>query len=410
MSQLAEKREELGAKHKLMERVLREAGNDYDFTKVEALGDDLDTQGKVDEFRKLNRELDDLTAECKQLEMAEIGENVRAVREVMAQPAPVKHAASSASGFKSIGAQFTESDVYTEFKRDRSSAQTVSMTFPEVEIKTLMATTAGFAPPSDRTGIVVEAVTRPIQVLDLIPVLETDSNSVTYMSQTLRTVSAAEKIEGATYAESAYEWTEKTSPVRKITDSIPVTDEQLEDVSQMRGLIDQQLAFGLRQRLDGQVITGTGVPPLLEGILNVTGIQTQAKSTDPRFDAIHKAMTKVRVTGRAMPNAIVLHPNDWEAIRLTRTADGLYILGNPAQVGPMTLFGVPVVQGDVITENTGLVGDFANYCALFDRRGVDIQAGFSGTQFVEGKQTLRADLRAAFVVFRPAAFCTVTGL
>jgi HK97 family phage major capsid protein len=76
----------------------------------------------------------------------------------------------------------------------------------------------------------------------------------------------------------------------------------------------------------------------------------------------------------------------------------------------MTLFGVPVVQGDVITENTGLVGDFANYCALFDRRGVDIQAGFSGTQFVEGKQTLRADLRAAFVVFRPAAFCTVTGL
>jgi HK97 family phage major capsid protein len=409
MSLLAEKREELGAKHKLMERVLHQAGDDYDFANVEALGDDLDTQAKVEEFRKLNRELDDLTAECKRLEFAEIGENVRAVREQMAQPA-VKHATPSQSGFKSIGAQFTGSDDYAEFKRDRSSAQTVSMSFPDVEIKTLLSTTAGFAPASDQTGIVVEAVTRPVQILDLIPVLDTDSNSVTYMEQTLRTHSAAEKLEGIAYAESAFEWTERTSQVRKITDSIPVTDEQLEDVSQMRGLIDQQLAFGLRQRLDGQVMGGTGIPPFLEGILNVAGIQTQAKGTDPRFDAIHKAMTLVRVTGRAMPNAVVLHPNDWEAIRLTRTADGLYILGNPAQAGPMTLFGVPVVQGDVITENTGLVGDFANYCALFDRRGVDIQAGFSGTQFVEGKQTLRADLRAAFVVFRPAAFCTVTGL
>jgi len=409
MSLLAEKREELGAKHKLMERVLGQAGKDYDFANVEALGDDLDTQAKVDEFRKLNRELDDLTAECKRLELDEIGANVRAVREQMAQPA-VKHAAPSAGGFKSIGAQFVEDEGYTEFKRDRSSSQAVSMTFPEVEIKTLMATTAGFAPVSDQTGIVIEKVTRPVQVLDLIPMLDTDSNSVTYMEQTLRTISAAEKAEGITYAESAYEWTEKTSPVRKITDSIPVTDEQLEDVSQMRGLIDQQLAFGLRQRLDTQVMGGSGVPPFLEGVLNTTGIQTQAKGADPRFDAIHKGMTKVRVTGRANPNAIVLHPNDWEAIRLTRTADGLYILGNPAQAGPLTLFGVPVVVGDVITENTGLVADFAVGCALFDRRGMDIQAGFSGTQFVEGKQTLRADLRAAFVVFRPAAFCTVTGL
>ncbi len=121
-------------------------------------------------------------------------------------------------------------------------------------------------------------------------------------------------------------------------------------------------------------------------------------------------MTKVRVTGRANPNAVVLHPNDWEAIRLTRTADGIYILGNPAEAGPMTLFGLPVAVGDVITENTGLVGDFANFCMIFERRGIRLMAGYSGTQFAEGKQLLRADMRVAFVVFRAAAFCTVTGI
>jgi hypothetical protein len=39
-----------------------------------------------------------------------------------------------------------------------------------------------------------------------------------------------------------------------------------------------------------------------------------------------------------------------------------------------------------------------------------VQAGFIGTQFIEGKMTLRADLRAAFVIYRGAAFAKVTGL
>ena len=405
---LTEKREQLGEKHKLMERVLQEAGADYDFTNVKALGEDLDTQAKVDKFRELNTELSDLTAECKKLELDEIAEGVRAVREHMAQPVKTVPQPSGEGGTKSIGQRFVESEQYAEFKGDHSRG--IAISFEDIELKTLMATSAGWAPDSPRIGRIAEAVTRPVQVLDLIPFGSTDSASVVYMEETLRTHSAGEKIEGATYAESAFEFTERSVQVRKITDSIPVTDEQLEDEAQIRSYLDQRLRFGLRQRLDNQVLNGTGIPPFLEGILNVAGIQTQAKGADPTFDAIHKAMTLVRVTGRAVPNAVVLHPTDWEQIRLTRTADGIYILGNPALAGPMTLFGVPVALGDVISVGTGLVGDFANWCMLYERRGVDVQVGFTGTQFVEGKQTMRADLRAAFVVFRPAAFSTITGI
>jgi HK97 family phage major capsid protein len=279
-----------------------------------------------------------------------------------------------------------------------------------IEGKTLLQTTAGFAPQSVRTGLLVEAVARPIQVLDLIPTRTIAQALDKYMEETTRTHGAAEKAEGITYAESTFVWTERSNPVQKITDSIPVTDEQLEDAPEVAGILDQRLRFGVRQRLDQQVLIGNGTPPNLKGVLNVSGIQTQAKAADPVFDAIFKAMTLIRFTGRAIPGAIVIHPTDWQNVRLTRSSTGEYIMGNPATVGANTLFGVPVAITDVLTAGTALTGDFTNFSYIGERRGIDVQIGFTGTQFTEGKKTIRADLRAVFTVSRPAAFATITGL
>lgn len=405
---LIEAQEEFGTKFELMGLVLTQAGDDNDFAKVKAFGDGLESHEVVTKFRELNTELDALQSECKKLELIQAGERYAAVKDRMSEPAEPVPQPSAQGQQKSIGRMLIESPEFKDFQKD--STQPFALNLPDVELKTLLETAAGWAPESQRTGKLVEAVTRPIQALDLIPMGSTDSASIVYMEETQRTHSGEEVIEGGTYAEDAYELTERTSQVRKISTSVPVTDEQLEDVAQIESYLDQRLRFGLRQRLDTQVIDGDGTPPNLRGILNVAGIQTQAKGTDPAFDAIHKAMTLVRVTGRAVPGGILLHPNDWQDIRLTRTADGIYILGNPAIEGPQTLFGVPVAQGDVITENTGLVGDFQNFCQLFQKRGISIEIGYVGDQFKQGRKTMRADFRVAFVVFRPTAFCQVTGL
>ena len=405
---LIEAQEEFGTKFELMGLVLKEAGKDNDFAQVKAFGDGLESHEVVTKFRELNTELDALQSECKKLELIQAGERYAAVKDTMAAPAaPLPQPSAQGQG-KSIGQMLVESPEFKDFQKD--SSQPFALTLPDVELKTLLETSAGWAPESQRIGMVVPAVTRPIQALDLIPVGSTDSASIVYMEETLRTHAGVEVIEGGTYAEDAYELTERTVQVRKIATSLPVTDEQLEDVAQIESYLDQRLRFGLRQRLDTQVVGGDGTPPNLRGILNVNGIQTQARGTDPAFDAIHKAMTLVRVTGRAIPGGILLHPNDWQDIRLTRTADGIYILGNPAIEGPQTLFGVPVAQGDVMTENTGLVGDFQNFSMIFEKRGISIEIGYVGDQFKQGRKTMRADFRVAFLVSRPSAFCTVTSL
>jgi len=249
----------------------------------------------------------------------------------------------------------------------------------------------------------------PIALLDLIPVRPINQAVDKYMEETTLTINAAEKAEGAAYAESVYVWTERSSDVQKITDSVPVTDEQLEDAAQAASIIDSRLRYGLRKRLNTQVAVGDGTPPNLSGFLD-RSIQSQARGSDPRFDAIYKAMTLVMFTGGATPNGLVFNPNDWQDIRLARTADGQYIMGNPSQPGPQTLFGLPCALETALTENTSLVGDFSNFCYLAEKRGVEVEVGYVADNFKEGKKTIRASLRTAFTVTRAYAFCKVTGM
>ena len=101
---------------------------------------------------------------------------------------------------------------------------------------------------------------------------------------------------------------------------------------------------------------------------------------------------------------------DWQAIRTLASADGIYIWGSPSESGPERIWGLPVVQTDALTENTALVGDFPNFCQLFERQGLDVRLGFVSDDFTKGKQTIRAGMRVAFVVYRATAFSTITGI
>lgn len=386
-----------------LHQIFKEAGPKLDMDAVKCV--EGDSKAKVARIRELNAEMDDLGKQVDDLKAVQRAAD--AVRDLPQQSGSGPDADSRREAkAKSFGEAFLASAAH----KGRTSGSGPEAHL-DIELKTLMTTSAGWAPESIRTGKVVDYATRPIQIIDLIPQTQTGQSSVTYMEETTLTNNAAEASEGGTYGEAALALTERTSAVRKIAVWLPMTDEQLEDEVRAKGYIDNRMPFLLRQRLDGQILVGDGSAPNLRGINNVVGIQTQAKGSDPTPDAIYKAMTLVRVTGRAMPDAVVMHPNDWQDIRLLRTADGIYIWGSPSEMGDPRIWGRPVVESDAQTENTAVVGDFGNFSELSVRRGVDVQVSNShSTYFVEGKQAIRADMRAALVFYRPAAFATVTGI
>lgn len=420
---LVEQREAFHAKQKAIGEVIelaRVPGTaELDFSRPEVLAKTggVDAADATKKWQTWGKEVEALGADVKRAEVKEELKKYEEREEEIKRPSStslIPHYGTNGER-KSWARLFTESKEYKQ-----SITQKVDIPF-KVDllgmeafgfgIKTLMTTAAGFAPEAVRSGLLVEKATRPIQVTDLIPSFQINQPSFVYMEETTRTHAAVETAEGTAYPESVFVWTQRTSPVQKIADSIPVTDEQLEDADQVQSLLESRLSFGVRQRLDLQILVGNGTPPNLRGINAVVGIQVHAKGADSGIVAFAKAMNLIRVTGRAVPGGAVLHPNDWIDILLTQSTAGEFLFGNPFQgPGPQQLFGVPIAISDAQTEHTGLLGDFANFSRLDNKRGVSVQTGYVGSQFTEGEVTLRADMRVAFTVTRPAAFVQITGL
>lgn len=404
--ELTEVEGKLSAKQAEIAAIFAEAkeGDTIDLRRVKSLGADADVAAKVVE---LNKELEDLGKQRDPLLKAKVAYERESERdELEGGTENADSRKTSNKEAKSIGRLFVDSPAYKKFANGHGPASEL-----DIDLKATFSTTAGWAPFSPRGPRLVEFATAIPQVIDLIPKTTTGAAAVVYMEETTFTNAAAETAEGANKPEAALVLTERTDPVRKIAVFLPVTDEAMEDEARVESYVESRLRFMVEQRLNTQVLVGDGTAPNLSGILDRVGIQTQAKGADPTPDAVYKAMTKVRVTGQALPSGAVFHPNDWQEIRLLRTADGIYIWGSPSEAGPERIWGLPVVQEQGLTEGTGLVGDFANFSELAIRRGISVQVSNSHSDyFIKNMQAIRAEMRAAFLVYRPAAFCTVTGI
>lgn len=423
-TELQKKRNELHEKVEELKAVFDEAGPEKDFSKVTLLGSEVKSNiDKIGKVQQMNKNLKALGAEVDRLvEVETLDADVKKMGEYLTMGRGIEMPQGNLANpniqgmgldmpMKSIGDEFLKSKAYTE-RADHISSD-FRMDMPVKNVKTLFETSAGFSPESIRSGLIIPIVSRPIQVTDVIPQGAINQAAEVYMSQNLRTNTAAETAEGAAYKEATITYEQLSETVRKITISIPVTDEQLEDEARVSSLLDDDLKLMVMQTLDTQIINGDGTGITLLGYINKSGVQTQTIGAGTSTDAFFTAMTKTRVTGRAIPTAHMIHPTDWQNIKLEKTADGIYLWGHPSEATVDRLWGLQVVQADALTLGTGLTGDFSNptYSQLLIRRGLTVKVSDSNNDdFTKGKMTIRVDIRVVHVIRRAAAFVITTGL
>lgn len=281
----------------------------------------------------------------------------------------------------------------------------------EQVLKTDMTTAAGWAPQNLRIGRTQLDAQRPAPVIsDLFPVIPTTQAAIVYMLETTFTNNAKETAENAAIPENAFALTQTTVTVRKIAATLPVTQEQLDDVEQVRAYIDQRMRYALMARVDLQLITGAGTTVLWEGLENVDGIQSVALANEIP-ETVHQLITDIRVNGFDEPDAVILHPTDWDQVATLKATDGTYIYAHPASPLEPRIWGKPVVLSTVKAAGTGYAGAFAAQSALYLRQGIEVAITDShASEFLDDVIRLKFTLRGAPVFFRPASFGEMTGI
>lgn len=314
---------------------------------------------------------------------------------------------------KSIGELLTQSKGYQDGERKHLKAN-----IPGVDVKTVMQTGAaaagGYPPEVLRSGRLVYTAQPKPTLIDLIPTGETTQNAYKYMVETVYVNAAAEVAEGGQYPEAQLKFAEVLLPIQKIAVFIPLTDEQLADQPNLRDIVDNRLGLMLKQRLNSQIVVGDGTGANLTGVLNTPGILNYAKGAGAAEnipDAVYKAMVKVNTIGLGDASGVWINPNDWTNVRLLKNSQGSYLYGDPSQMGPDTIFGLPVAQHVGITAGKAIVADWAAYTQLIYRAGVEFEVSNSHADFfTKGQLALRAQFRVCFAVYRPQAVCTASGL
>jgi HK97 family phage major capsid protein len=265
---------------------------------------------------------------------------------------------------------------------------------------------------------IVERAHRAMRVRDLFNVQQTATNLVEYFRVTGFTNNSATTSERSgspetftTYPQSTLTIAGAQAPVRNIGHYEVAHRNVLADEPAMRGIVDNELLYGLRLTEDDQILNGDGTGTNLTGITQTSGISTQALGSDTRIDAIRKSITKIALAYYEA-TGVVLHPNDLEGMELEKDGDNRHMMAASIAIGSEArVWRLPVVETAAITEGTGLVGSFAIGATLYDRMEGNIRVSENHSDFfVRNAIAILAEERIALAVKRPESFCTVTGI
>lgn len=284
-------------------------------------------------------------------------------------------------------------------------------------LKALDGTSGGTMVPPFFSPDILKLPTRQLFVRSLIPVTKVSGDKIWYLQHTAYTNAAAAVAAGGLKPTSVLTVTRIEDTVRTIAHVSEALDRALlSDFDALVNFIESNLRMGVLLAEENQILNGNGTSPNLRGILNTVGIGTQAVGADNRADAIHKAINACRLA-LFEPDAIVLHPTDWQTVRLQKNANGDYYTGDAIQGDPDRLWGKQVITSPVIAQGTGLVGAFAVGAQLWDREEARVTFTESGLGDSAGQELFsrnqirfRAEERVSFGVPYPTAFCSVSGL
>jgi HK97 family phage major capsid protein len=304
---------------------------------------------------------------------------------------------------KSLGESFATSEEFKAFAEGRTSKA-------RLEIKNTITGQSGspaansdtIVAPQRQLGIVAGAF-RTLRIRDVMPSGTTSSNLVEYTRELAFTNAAAETAEGATKPEATLTFELVSAPVKTIAHWLKLSKQVMDDAPALASYVDTRLRYGVDLRIDQQLLNGNGSGQNIGGLAKVGNHTAFTPSSgDNAIDSINRAIYAVAAADYNA-TAIILNPADWGAIERTKTTDDAYVFGAPQRLAP-TLWGLPVVATNTMTQGKFMVGAFDMAAQVWNRQGTVVEMSESDdTNFQKNLVTVRAEARLALAIYRPVS-------
>jgi HK97 family phage major capsid protein len=339
---------------------------------------------------------------------------------------------------KSIGEMFTESPEFKALQEQYKAAGRLSHGSGTGPVMLQKGTLLEGSQASPGTGGalaapvpqvvpgVVETLFQPLTFADLLLSGQTNSNGLRYVVEGTATSGATGVAEGGLKPESTLGLSTRDEPVKKIATILPISEEMIDDAPAVQSYINGRLTLFVRIEEERQLLRGTSGGDQVQGILTSRGVPIYGGGTAAgnKAEQVFKAMNGLRGSAFVEPGWIVMHPSDWESIRLLKDTANQYYGGGPflgpygGPQGPVgasgqvngaldSLWNKPVYVTATIGAGTALTGS-TSAAQVWRKGGISVDASNSHNDYFQRNLVaLRAEERLALAVYRPAAFTEI---
>jgi len=214
---------------------------------------------------------------------------------------------------------------------------------------------------------------------------------------------AAMVAEGGLFPASDAAWEEFSIKLKKIGDSIPVSEEFTVDQSRFNGELQAFLGDNVSIVEDTQLLSGIGTGENLIGLLTsapVHGVVSRGITDASVYDLI-PILAEGIVKGKGSkyrPNFVMMNLTEINKYKLKKDANNNYIMPPFVSASGMVIDGVPVIENNGMADDTLVMGD-SRYGRIYDAaEGYTIQIGYVDDQFARDLKTLKARKRLALLI------------
>ncbi len=251
---------------------------------------------------------------------------------------------------------------------------------------------------------------RSVHVRTLLPIGNTDSQTIRFPKESAYDDGAAATAQGSTLGASDFDITATSVNVEKIGTFMRITEEMLNDTPGLSSYLSARVPGKVLSVEDTEILNGDGSSPNLDGLFTdgaafVTsgGAFDDAVESANEFDVLIASLNQLALANY-QADTILLNPTDFHKIVLLKSTANEYLKNQIVQGIQPAINGVPITLNTAVTAGKFLVGNLAQATQLWVRDGLGIEfSREDSTNFRDGFVTVKAQERVALSNYAPNA-------